>query len=114
MLRQIREVLGDHELCLLCPESLDVQFYLKVIPKLGIKRMSDHYFDNVREYNRLRKNVKLYEAFAGYSHVLFHELDAFVFRDELHHWCQQSVDYIGAPWVYRMRSPRCLLYMGGK
>ena len=30
--------------------------------------------------------------------MLFHELDAFVFRDELEAWCDAGYDYIGAPW----------------
>ena len=112
VLKQIGKVLGGHELRLICPKSLDVRSYLEVVPTLGITRMSDHHFGNVLEYNRLRKNTKLYKKFTGYTHILFHELDAFVFKDELLYWCQQNVDYIGAPWVYRTNDARCLLHKG--
>ena len=111
-LNQIGKVLGSYELSLLCPESLDVQSYLEVIPQLAVTRMNDGHFENVLAYNRLRKNVALYKKFAGFSHILFYELDAFVFRDELEFWCQQKVDYIGAPWVYRTNQEGCLLSKG--
>jgi hypothetical protein len=31
--------------------------------------------------------------------MLLHQLDVFVFRDELLDWCERSYDYIGAPWI---------------
>jgi hypothetical protein len=33
-----------------------------------------------------------------YKYILFYELDAWVFRDELQYWCNKGYDYIGAPW----------------
>jgi hypothetical protein len=36
--------------------------------------------------------------FSKFEFVLFYELDAFVFRDELDSWCDANYDYIGAPW----------------
>jgi hypothetical protein len=49
-------------------------------------------------YNRLMISPLVYNALAGCSHVLVHEPDAMVLRDELDYWCRQSFDYIGAPW----------------
>src|SRR6185312_14561683 len=34
-----------------------------------------------------------------YKYILFYELDAWVFRDELNYWCTKGYDYIGAPWL---------------
>jgi hypothetical protein len=30
---------------------------------------------------------------------LIHQLDAFVFEDQLDFWCSKDYDYIGAPWI---------------
>ena len=111
-LRQIGKVLNEWDLFLLCPESVDVKSYLEVIPKLEVMRMHDRHFESVLGYNRLRKNIDLYETFGMYTHILFHELDAFVFKDNLSFWCKQGVDYIGAPWVYHTDDYGSLLYKG--
>jgi hypothetical protein len=40
-----------------------------------------------------------YERFLDQQFILIHQLDAFVFRDELDYWCSAGYDYIGAPWL---------------
>jgi hypothetical protein len=54
--------------------------------------------ENIQAYNRLMVAPFVYEALSGYSHVLIHEPDALVLKDELDYWCSQPFDYIGAPW----------------
>ena len=39
-----------------------------------------------------------YESFLDFKYVLIHQLDVFIFKDELNYWCNQNYDYIGAPW----------------
>jgi hypothetical protein len=41
---------------------------------------------------------QFYKYFIDYDYILIYQLDAFVFSDELHHWCNQGYDYIGSPW----------------
>ena len=48
-------------------------------------------------YNRLLKFPGLYKSFMAYDFMLIHQLDAFVFMDELHYWCERGYDSIGAP-----------------
>jgi hypothetical protein len=38
-----------------------------------------------------------YERFIPYEFMLIHQLDAYVFKDELEKWCDKGYDYIGAP-----------------
>jgi hypothetical protein len=49
-------------------------------------------------FNRLKIDRFLYQRYRNYDFILFYELDAWVFRDELQYWCEQNYDYIGAPW----------------
>jgi hypothetical protein len=48
----------------------------------------------------------IYDALGGYSHLLVHEPDALVLRDELDHWCGRPFDYVGAPWFEGFAEPK--------
>jgi hypothetical protein len=62
-------------------------------------RFDPGFFSNTSTYSRLLLWAGFYQAFASYEFVLIHQLDAFVFRDELAGWCARGYDYIGAPWI---------------
>jgi hypothetical protein len=47
--------------------------------------------ESVSAYNKLM-------ALESFSHMLIHEPDALVLRNELYDWCLAPHDYIGAPW----------------
>ena len=103
-LRNVYHVLGDYNAYLVCPNSMDTSIYKSKAPNLKTIRLPDSHFKNVRSYNMLRKSSDLYRMFKAHSHVLFHELDSYVFRDELTKWCVLDVDYIGAPWMHTTKS----------
>jgi hypothetical protein len=42
-----------------------------------------------------------YKSFTDYQYILIHQLDAFVFEDQLKLWISKDYDYIGAPWIKR-------------
>lgn len=98
-LTQLMRVLGHYPVFLVTPTSLDVDFYQKLYPTLQIQTFSDSFFTNIQSYNRLMLSEAFYAAFSEFEFMLIHQLDAFVFRDELQYWCQQGYDYIGAPWL---------------
>lgn len=56
---------------------------------------------SIRDYNRLMISPMIYHhhLLRGYSHMLLHEPDAVVLKDELEYWCQQPYDFIGSPWT---------------
>jgi hypothetical protein len=95
---QCRRVLGGHPLRLVCPEGLDVSAYTAVVPDIVVDFIPPRWLSSLRAYNRLKVLPWLYERYAGYEFMLTHELDAFVFRDELLEWCREGWDYVGAPW----------------
>ena len=98
-LRQCVKILGGHELCLLCPQELDVSAYMEQTGKrIRVERFDGKYFLGIEGYNDLLKSKSFYLRFKDYDYLLIYQLDAWVFRDELDEWCQKGYDYIGAPW----------------
>ena len=97
-LAQCRRVLGGHPIRLVCPEGLDISAYRAVDPQIVPDFIPARWLSSVRSYNRLKVLPWLYRRYAAFEYMLTHELDAFVFRDELLEWCRQGWDYVGAPW----------------
>ncbi len=103
--RQCLRVLGAYPILLVKPQSLDLDAWLDEHPNLATVSFDDSYFSSVVGYNRLLMSEGFYQAFAAYQFILIHQLDAFVFRDELPAWCAQGYDYVGAPHI-RWRNPQ--------
>jgi hypothetical protein len=97
-LRQCVRVLGKHPMRLVCPEGLDLAAYRAIVPEIRADFIPRHWLESIRAYNRLKILPWLYRRYAKFDYMLTYELDAFVFRDELLHWCAQGWDYVGAPW----------------
>ena len=96
---QCVRVLGTYPIWLAAPRSFDSTVYRDIHPGIQVKTFDDSYFADVQGYNRLMLSEEFYRAFADQEYMLIHQLDAFVFQDELAYWCQQNYDYIGAPWL---------------
>nr|WP_293841104.1 DUF5672 family protein [uncultured Arsenicibacter sp.] len=98
-LTQCFKVLGHFPIKLVHPESLDLTVYRTAFPTLESVPFPDSYFTGIQAYNRLMLSAGFYQAFTGFEYMLIYQLDAFIFKDELLHWCSQGFDYIGAPWL---------------
>jgi hypothetical protein len=104
-LQQCRKVLGAHDTIIVKPASLDLT---ALCARHGITRVesfADRFFDGVPGYNQLMLSDEFYARFAAWDYLLIHQLDAFVFRDELIAWCQAGHDYIGPPWLPPRATP---------
>jgi hypothetical protein len=66
--------------------------------RIHVVRFDPDFFRNTTTYSALLISAGFYAAFASYDFILIHQLDVFVFRDELADWCARGYDYIGAPW----------------
>lgn len=100
---QTCKVLGNHTLVIIHPEGLDISNYTKEFPMLKSKVFKKEYFQGIMGYNRLMLSTDFYGAFLDYKYILICQTDAYIFRDELHSWCEKGYDYVGAPWL-RKRS----------
>jgi hypothetical protein len=63
-----------------------------------VKEFKSSFFKGIDGYNKLLLSSKFYRVFDEYEYMLIYQTDAFVFRDDLDHWCSLGYDYIGAPW----------------
>jgi hypothetical protein len=98
-LRQACAVLRDWPLVIVKPERLDVSSLSDEYPALQAESFDDGYFEGIAGYNRLMLSTEFYARFLDSEYILIHQLDAWVFRDELRQWCERGYDYIGAPWL---------------
>lgn len=97
-LRQCGRCLARKALALLAPAGLDLSSYQGFFPSARVIRVEAKWMNSVRSYNRMMINPMVYRILSHHSHILVHEPDAMVLRDELDFWCEQPYDYIGAPW----------------
>lgn len=100
-LRQCMKVLGRYPVRIVKPESLNLENLKEEFPSIEFISFDDSFFKGTDSYNRLMISLQFYESFSGYEFILIYQLDAYVFRDELMHWCKKGFDYIGAPSLHR-------------
>lgn len=97
------QVLGGRKIVLVAPKGLDLGNYLLEDRDWGVRRFPRRFFSGIAQYNKLMLSPGFYRQFLDYSYILVHQLDAFVFSDQLRAWCAREYDYIGAPWPGGMR-----------
>lgn len=102
-LKQCFNVLRTFDIVFVGPIHLNFDPYLNFTKNccsnIYVKKFDSFYFLNIDGYNQLLLNVTFYKSFLDYKYILIHQLDAYVFRDELEYWCAMGYDYIGAPWI---------------
>lgn len=86
-----------YPITIVAPASLDVFFYSEKSERIVVERFDDDFFTSISGYNRLLLSRAFYKRFNRYVYMLIHQLDAYVFRDELKVWCEKGYDFIGAP-----------------
>jgi len=97
-LQQCGKVLGSREIVLVSPQGLNLTAYRELLPSATELRVEPHWMSSIEAYNRMMISPRIVNELDGYTHMLIHEPDAIVLRDELDFWCAQPQDYIGAPW----------------
>lgn len=97
-LERCRNVLFSFPRLLVCPESLDVTEYKLCDPHIEPVKFPDQFFSSLMAYSRLCCQPEFYAPFLDYEFILIHQLDCYVFEDQLLYWCRRDFDYIGAPW----------------
>ncbi|GAA4781435.1 hypothetical protein GCM10023231_06190 [Olivibacter ginsenosidimutans] len=102
--QQCRSVLSQYTVIAIKPKRLSNAYIPREVDE--IIEFHDHYFDGIEGYNRLMMSDDFYNVFAPLTEfILIHQLDAFVFKDELAYWCKSGYDYIGAPWPPELPYP---------
>lgn len=106
-LLQVRNVLSERDIFYVCPSQIDTTSYLKLLDPLKGRTLclADRYFGSLERSNRLLVSQAFYKHFVNYDFILIHHLDAWVFSDQLDYWCNQDIDYVGAPWFEGKKDP---------
>lgn len=68
----------------------------------NIISFEDSFFNGIDGYNELMLSPVFYQKFLDFEFILIHQLDAFIFKDDLSKWCKKGYDYVGAPWLKRL------------
>lgn len=101
-LRQCLRVLGARPVIIAAPQGLDLRCCEELARSEGrqlkVEWFEPEFFASVATYNRLMLSRRFYRRFRDYEYLLVHQLDAFVFRDELDIWTGRGLDYVGGPW----------------
>lgn len=100
--RRCLQIFASTPIIMVAPSDLDLAAYTALDPgrlPIHVVRFDPAYFRDTLTYSRLLLSPGFYEAFSAYEFILIHQLDAFVFRDELADWCERGYDYVGAPWI---------------
>jgi len=92
-------VLQAHPIILAAPATIDIAPLSARHPGLVVECFPAGFFASVKDYNRLLLSDEFYARFTRYHYMLIHQLDAFVFSDQLLKWCNRGFDYVGAPWI---------------
>ena len=101
-LLQIKTVLKLREVYIIHPDYVNPVEYINLLAPVSCRsiKMNNKFFGSIPRSSRLLTSNALYDHFIDYDYILLHHLDAFVFSDDLDYWCNQELDYIGAPWIY--------------
>lgn len=95
-LHQCFKILNNFNIIFACPKGLKPNYKR---PDTRLEEFDKVYFQTLAGYNKLMLESHFYERFLDYDYLLIHQLDVFIFKDELLFWCNKNYDYIGAPWI---------------
>ena len=96
----LRKHLDHYEKFLLVPQGMEVQ-----MEGFRAVELDRRHFGSAANHNRMLYRTDFWEKFADYEYVLMYHLDALVFSDQLQDWCDQGLDYIGAPFLICSDAP---------
>jgi hypothetical protein len=95
--RRLFEVLGHYPIYGFMARGLEFEAPAGTPGTLRRLELAPRHLENGEAYSRFLCSTDFYEAFSLYRYVLVHQLDCYVFRDELREWCGRGYDFIGAP-----------------
>jgi hypothetical protein len=104
-LRQCGKILANRDIVILASKNVDLAAYQELLPRAVDLRVEPHWMASVQAYNKMMISPLVFNALDGFTHMILHEPDAIVIRDEIDYWCNQPFDYIGAPWFEGWSDP---------
>lgn len=97
-LNQLFTVLSKYQIFFIMPESMKIPSYISMdFSGVFFERFSDSFFENRITYSELLLTLDFYKRFDKFDYILIHQLDAFIFSDQLTEYAKMGYDYLGAP-----------------
>lgn len=96
---------ATYPICCVKPRKLRMNRLAETYPFSEVISFEDDYFADVQGYNRLMLSCGFYKTFLQFEFMLIYQLDAFIFKNNLHYWTSLKFDYIGAPWLRGQEYP---------
>jgi hypothetical protein len=97
-LRQCGRLFKDYSIVITGPTQLNPCYYKNILKGAEWAPFPARHFISLDAYSRFLLEPEFYYRFTDYDYILIYQPDAFMFRDELAHWCSMEYDYIGAPF----------------
>ncbi len=103
--RRYVDILKDRDICFVCPEHLDRNWYQERFENVQFVNFPDKFFTGTKSYNHLLLDTKFYDRFADYDYMLIAQDDACIMTetDMLDEFMDMGFDYFGAPWIPERR-----------
>lgn len=95
---QVQHILPARPILLLHPSGMDLSAYRFLAPEIIFRPVNPHRLASYQAFARFKHSLSLYWSLRRYRFILFYELDAWIFRDDLDQWMASGYDNIGAPW----------------
>lgn len=106
--RLCQVIRGKYPLVLVYPLGLNVSCFQQVTDSIGVNLLKEafptSFFQSISGYNSLMMHPQFYKRFDHYEYMLLHQLDCYLFKDDIVHWCGKGYDFIGAPWMNKDES----------
>lgn len=115
-LTQCVKILSGYPISFVGPKNLDITAYQNICGATQVMNFvsfDEHYFNSISGYNSLMLSPSFYKAFLSFKYILVHQLDAYVFKDELKLWCKKTYDYIGAPHTPHLNQATEMQFLKG-
>jgi hypothetical protein len=95
--RRALQLFDKGNLFVMGPKNLNYSNYEN--DKVKVSKFDGRNFTSVRNHNKFLMSEQFYSRFQDFDYVLYYQLDAFVFDEDIDRWCNLGYDYIGGPWL---------------
>jgi len=96
LLHNSLQVLANYPVVFITFPDADLSIVREHKEEIDVVYFSKEYFESREALGKLFLMADFYEQFSWSSFLLIHELNTWIFKDELHYWCKQGYDYLRA------------------
>ena len=104
ILHHCLEALANYTIIFVTFEKADLGIIKDHRKDIDVIYFPKEYFQSRQTLAKLFLMEDFYEQFSWANFLLMHELNSWIIKDELHHWCKQGYDYLKAAPITKNKS----------